>query len=83
MSALEATAAPDSAPLPELATGVGGAGGGAGGGSSGGGSSSGSEGGSGGGGGDGDRRLNLPEAEWAGMSRNQRRSWLRWGGRRG
>ena len=23
------------------------------------------------------------EAEWAGLSRNQRRNWMRWGGRRG
>jgi len=43
------------------------------GGGSGGGSGGKSGGGSGGGGEDGDGRLNLPEAEWAGMPRNQRR----------
>ena len=52
------------------------------GGGSGGGSVGGSVGGSGGGGEDGDGGLDLLEADWVGLSRNQRRNWLRRGGRR-
>ena len=46
-------------------------------------SSGGGRGGGSGGGEDGEGRLDLPESKWAGLSGNQRRNWMRWGGRRG